>query len=432
MIEAAIRNPLEMDARQIYGGLPVHHLDGLSLASTSESESDSIIEDDPSFQQHDGLNQTLTEIFKLDQTHECQPLDQLECNHWSRQPDPMDHIRWIQQLGSFYDSSAEEEEPIQKKANITFQSGIMRVSYKMLPPHFKRAWKLKQRQKKEGRRRNRKTCPNVAKSCVKFTITSVLGFDSEGEDLLVISMGNKSEEHIRSEEQEWLRDLNDTEEEFNEDIVAQSLNTMSALGDQTSIWEEDDKSEMKSPRRNLFTSSPKQPSSEESKRSSKDSAISSITPTELKFSSPESYINSKTTNDDDQSQFLAADNSAIQSPFRKRRFKAIYPRKRMNTSYRKRRKANPASPTHLVIESVDDQLYTSLLFNVSALKTEEASQDPGRTILNSTPTSDKKPSKKFKLFGITFKNPFKKEFQQERTTTEAGATTTEGGHSRDD
>ena len=80
----------------------------------------------------------------------------------------------------------------------------------------------------------------------------------------------------------------------------------------------------------------------------------------------------------------------------------------MNASYRKRRRANPASPTHLVIESVDDQLYTSLLFNVSALETEEASQEPGTTILNSTPTSDKKPSKKFKLFGITFKNPFKK------------------------
>ena len=174
-----------MAERQIYRGLPVHHLDGLSLASTSESESDSIIEDDPSFsfQQHDGLDQTLTEISELDQTHECQPLDQLECNDWSRQPDPMDHIRWIQQLGPFYDSSAEEKEPIQKKANITFQSGIMRVSYKMLPPHFKRAWKLKQRRKKEGRRRNRKTYQKVAKSCAKFTITSVFGFDSEGEDL---------------------------------------------------------------------------------------------------------------------------------------------------------------------------------------------------------------------------------------------------------
>ena len=278
-----------MAERQIYGGLPVHHLDGLSLASTSESESDSIIEDDPSFQQHDGLDQTLTEISELDQTHECQPLDQLECNNWSRQPDPMDHIRWIQQLGPFYDSSAEEEEPIQKKANITFQSGIMRVSYKMLPPHFKRAWKLKQRQKKEGRRRNQRMRQRVAKSCVKFTITSFLGFDSEGEDLPV-TMGNKSKEHIRAEEQEWL-DLSDSDEEFNEDIVAQSSNAMSALGDQTSIWEEDDESEMESPRRNLFTSSPKQPSSEESKRSSKDSAISSITPTELKFSSPESDIN---------------------------------------------------------------------------------------------------------------------------------------------
>ena len=97
-----------MAERQIYGGLPVHHLDGLSLASTSESESDSIIEDDPSVQQHDGLDQTLTEISELDQTHECQPLDQLECNKWNRQPDPMYHIRWIQQLGPFDDSSAEE------------------------------------------------------------------------------------------------------------------------------------------------------------------------------------------------------------------------------------------------------------------------------------------------------------------------------------
>ena len=179
-------------------------------------------------------------------------------------------------------------------------------------------------------------------------------------------------------------------------------------GDQTSIWEEDDESEMKNPRRNLFTSSPKQPSSEESKRSSKDSAISSITPTELKFSSPESDINSKVKNADDQPQFLTDDNSVIQSPFRRRRFKAIYHGKRMNASYRKRRRANPASSTHLVIESVDDQLYTSLLFNVSALETAEACREPGTTIQVSTPTSDKKPSKKFKLFGITFKNPFKK------------------------
>ena len=300
---------LEMAERQIYGGLPVHHLNGLSLASTSESESDSIIKDDPSFQ----LDQTLTEISELDQTHECQPLDQLECNKWSRQPDPMDHIRWIQQLGSFHDSSAEEEEPIQKKANITFQSGIMRVSYKMLPPHFKRAWKLKQRQKKEGRRRNQRMHQRIAKSCVKFTITSFLGFDSEGEDLPV-SMEIKTKEHIRAEDQEWL-DLSDAEEKFNEDIVAQSSNAMPALGDQTSIWGEDDGSEMESPRRNLFTSSPKQPSSEESKRSSKDSAISSITPTELKFSSPESDINSKTLNANNQSQFLAVDNAPIQSPF---------------------------------------------------------------------------------------------------------------------
>ena len=139
----------------------------------------------------------------------------------------------------------------------------------------------------------------------------------------------------------------------------------------------------------------------------------------MKFSAPlaffsfrrpwESDINSKVKNVDDQSQlFVNDDNSAIQSPFRRRRFKAIYPRKRMNASYRKRRRANPASTTHLVIESVDDQLYTSLLFNVSALETEEASQEPGTTILNFTPTSDKKPSKKFKLFGISFKNPFKK------------------------
>ena len=165
-----------MAERQIYRGLLVPHLDGLSLASTSESESDSIIEDDPSFQQHDGLDQTLTEISEFDQAHECQPLDQLECNNWSRQPDQMDHIRWIQQLGPFYDSSAEEEEPIQKKANITLKSGILRVSYKMLPPHFKQAWKLKQRQKKDGRRRNRRTCQRIAKSCVKFTITSFPGF----------------------------------------------------------------------------------------------------------------------------------------------------------------------------------------------------------------------------------------------------------------
>ena len=218
-------------------------------------------------------------------------------------------------------------------------------------------------------------------------------------------MENKSNDHIRAKEQEWL-DLNDTEEEFFEDIVAQSSNAM--LGEQTSICEEDDESEMESPRRNLFTSSPKQPSSKESKTSSKDSAISSITPTELKFSSPESDINSKVMNVNDQSQVLVTYNSAIQCPFRRRRFKAIYLGKRMNVSFRKRRGANPASPTHLVIESVDDQLYTSLLFNVSALETEEASQEPGTTFLNSTPTSDKKPSKKFKLFGISFKNPFKK------------------------
>ena len=87
----------EMDERQIYGRLPVHHLDGVCLASTSESESesDSIIEDDPSFQQHDGLDQTLTEISELDQTHECQPLDQLECNELesttgSDRPHPLD------------------------------------------------------------------------------------------------------------------------------------------------------------------------------------------------------------------------------------------------------------------------------------------------------------------------------------------------------
>ena len=41
-------------------------------------------------------------------------------------------------------------------------------------------------------------------------------------------------------------------------------------------------------------------------------------------------------------------------------------------------------------------------------KPRKPARNPGTTVLNSTPTSDKKPSKKFKLFGITFKNPFKK------------------------
>ena len=139
----------------------------------------------------------------------------------------------------------------------------------------------------------------IAKSCVKFTITLVLGFDSEGEDISLPRLGINQRNIPEVEEQEWL-DLSNTEEEFNEDIVAQSSNDMSALGDQTSIWGEDDESEMESPRRNVLTSSPKQPSSEESKRSSKDSAISSITPTELKFSSPESNINSKVKNADGQ------------------------------------------------------------------------------------------------------------------------------------
>ena len=302
----------------------------------------------------------------------------------------------------------------------------MRVSYKMLPPHFKRAWKLKQRQKKDGRRRNRKTCPNVAKSCVKFTITSFLGFDSDGEDLLV-SMGNKSEEHIRSEEQEWL-DLSDTEEEFNEDIVAQSSNAMPALGDQTSIWGEDDESEVESPRRNLFTSSPKQPSSKESKRSSKDSAISSITPTELKFSSPESDINSQ-TKAKDQSQFLAADNSAIQSPFRKRRFKAIYPRKRMNTSYRKRRKANPASPP-------GDRIRRRSTIYVASVQCicfwNRGSQSGTRNDHPELPTNLRQQAiQEVQAVWNLVQESFQEEFQQERTTTEA-TTTKEGGHSRDD
>ena len=236
-----------------------------------------------------------------------------------------------------------------------------------------------------------------------------MGFDSDGEDVHGLT-GNTSKEHVETGEPEWL-DLSDTEEEFDENIVAQPLNTTSALGDQTSIWDDEDEgeSEMEDPKRNLFTSSPKQPSSEESKRSSKDSAVGSITPTELKFSSPESDINSKTVITKEQSLLQTDDdNSAIQTPFRRRRFKAIYPKKCMNASNRKRRNAKPASPTHLVIESVDDQLYTSLLFNMSALEREEAHQDPAAMNLNSVPTSDKKPSKKFKLFGITIKNPFKK------------------------
>ena len=384
------------------------HLDGMSFSSTSESERDSSSED-LFLQQLDESNQTLTGVSELDCTHECPSHDQLDYNYSSRQLDPMNHVRLIQQLSLVYDHSAGEKEPIQKKANISIQSGIMRVSYKMLPPHFKRAWKLKQQQKKDGRRRNRKQCQRIAKPSVKFTITSFLGFDSEGKDAPV-SIRKKAKEHAETEESEWL-DLSDTEEEFDENIVAQLLNTTAALSDQTSIWddEERDESEMGDPRRNLFTSSPKQPSSEESKRSSKDSAVGSITPTELKFSSPESDINSKTVITKEPTQLqIADDNSAIQSPFRRRRFKTIYPRKRMNASYRKRRNADPASPTHLVIESVDDQLYTSFLFNVSTLETEETHVDQAVMNLNSTPTSDKKPSKKFKLFGITFKNPFKK------------------------
>ena len=322
-------------------------------------------------------------------------------------------IRWITSAG--FNSWIQSMTQQLKKEKNRSRRRIYRSSQefwgwvnKMLPPHFKRAWK-KQQQKKDGRRRDQKQSQRIAKSCVKFTITSFLGFDSEGEDVPT-TMRNKSKKHVETDEPEWL-DLSDTEEEFDENIVAQPLNTTSALGDQTSIWDEKDEeeSEMEDPKRNLFTSSPKQPSSEESKRSSKDSAVGSITPTELKFSSPESDSNTKTVITKEQSQLqIVDDNSAIQSPFRRRRFKAIYLRKRMNASNRKRRNANPASPTHLVIESVDDQLYTSLLFNVSALETEEAHQDQAAMNLNSTPTSDKKPSKKFKLFGITIKNPFKK------------------------
>ena len=207
---------------------------------------------------------------------------------------------------------------------------------------------------------------------------------------------------------------------------------MPALSDQTSIWEEDDESEMKNPRRNLFTSSPKQPSSEESKMSSKDSAISSITPTELKFSSPESDINSMVKNVDDQSQLLVNDdNSTIKSPFRRRRFKAIYPGKRMNASYRKRRRANPGSPTHLVIESVDDQLYTVASFQCICLGN-RGSQSGTR---NDHPELHTKLRQEAIQEVQTARNhvqeSFQEEFQQERTTTEA-TTTTEGGHSRDD
>ena len=261
-----------MDVGQIIPAF--RHLDGISLSSTSESETDPSSED-LSLQQLDESNQTLTGVSELDCTHECPSLqDQLDYNYSSRQPDPMDHVRWIQQLNPVYDSTTEdEEEPIKKKANISVQSGVLRVSYKMLPPHFKRAWKRKQQQKKDGRRRDKKQSQRIAKSCVKFTITSFLGFDSEGENAST-SMKNKSKKHVETEEPEWL-DLSDTEEDFDENIVAQPLNTTSALGDQTSIWDEEDEeeSEMEDPRRNLFTSSPKQPSSEESKRSSKDSAV---------------------------------------------------------------------------------------------------------------------------------------------------------------
>ena len=128
-----------MDKGQIFRAF--HHLVGMSLSSTSESETDPSSED-LSLQQLDESNQTLTRVSLLDCTHESPSQNQLDYNYSSRKPNPMDHVRWIQQLDPVYDSSAEEEEPIKKKANISIQSGILRVSYNMLPPHFKKAWGL--------------------------------------------------------------------------------------------------------------------------------------------------------------------------------------------------------------------------------------------------------------------------------------------------
>ena len=205
------------------------------------------------------------------------------------------------------------------------------------------------------------------------------------------------------------------------------------LGDQTSIWEEDDESETESPRKNLFTSSPKQPSSEESKRSSKDSAISSITPTELKFSSPESDINSKTLNARQSvsvpgsrqcSDPVSIPNTPIQSYLS------------WETNERQLSKATKSKSS--ITNPPGDRIRRRSTIHVAAVQCicfgNRGSQPGTRNDYSELYTNLRQEAiQEVQTVRNHVQESFQEEFQQERTTTEATTTTTtEGGHSRDD